>query len=105
MITISTRASLKRYHDYQLTLGLGEDASGYELIRIGTKSEKAGVEKELQELRETLAHVEQLKQRRQDIDDELNKVWTLSGSEEEDQTREELEAPSYDDSSVELVQS
>ena len=37
LITISTRASLKRYHTFNLTLGLGEDGSGWEYDRIGTE--------------------------------------------------------------------
>ena len=90
---------MKRYHDYQLTLGLGDDASGYELLRIGTKSEQESVEKELQELRETLAQVELLKQRRQEIDDELNKVWTVNDETGEEQSVE-LETPSYQDTST-----
>jgi len=86
LITISTRASLKRYHSYALTLGLGDEANEYEFVRIGTASEKDSVEKEIQELREKLSQVNEWKQRRQEIDEELNKVW-VSGS--------ELEAPSY----------
>lgn len=45
------------------------------------------VEKELAELRERLAKVERWKQRKQEIEDELNKVWTEGG--------EELAPPSY----------
>ncbi|KAK5678603.1 ATP-binding cassette long-chain fatty acid transporter pxa1 [Elasticomyces elasticus] len=78
LITISTRASLKRYHSYTLTLGLGEEANEYEFLRIGTDSEKDSVEKELQELRERLSQVEQWKQRRKEIDEELGKVWTAT---------------------------
>jgi len=37
LITISTRASLKGYHTFNLTLGLGEDGSGWEYERIGTE--------------------------------------------------------------------
>ena len=96
MITISTRASLKRYHDYQLTLGLGEDGSGYELIRIGTKDERAGVHRELEELRATLEQAAVLRDRRSEIEDELNKVWTTSGTPEEGSDGE-LPAPSYND--------
>ena len=96
MITISTRASLKRYHDYQLTLGLGEDASGYELIRIGTKDEKAGVHRELEELRAIIEQAAVLRQRRSEIGDELNKVWTTSGTPEEG-SNGELTAPTYSD--------
>ncbi|ORY15765.1 ABC transporter transmembrane region 2-domain-containing protein [Clohesyomyces aquaticus] len=81
LITISTRASLKRYHTYSLTLGLGENGDEWELQRIGTESEKSSVEKELHELRERLAKVEEWKQRRQEIEVELNKVWVDNGSE------------------------
>ncbi|GIZ42183.1 hypothetical protein CKM354_000546100 [Cercospora kikuchii] len=86
LITISTRASLKRYHSFTLTLGLGEDASEYEFNRIGTATEKSSVEREIQELKEKLSQVEKWKQRRQEIDEELSKVW-VGG--------EELPAPEY----------
>ena len=92
LITISTRASLKRYHSYTLTLGLGEEANEYEFLRIGTASEKESVEKELHELREKLSQVEQWKQRRKEIDEELSKVWVSS-----QQGKEELEAPAYEE--------
>jgi ATP-binding cassette subfamily D (ALD) long-chain fatty acid import protein len=69
-----------------LTLGLGEEANEYEFVRIGTASEKDSVEKEIQELREKLSQVDHWKQRRQEIDVELNKVW-VSG--------QELPAPDY----------
>ncbi|KAK4950899.1 ATP-binding cassette long-chain fatty acid transporter pxa1 [Elasticomyces elasticus] len=78
LITISTRASLKRYHSYTLTLGLSKEANEYEFLRIGTASEKDSVEKELQELRERLSQVEQWKQRRKEIDEELGKVWVAA---------------------------
>ncbi|KAK5719243.1 ATP-binding cassette long-chain fatty acid transporter pxa1 [Elasticomyces elasticus] len=81
LITISSRASLKRYHSYTLTLGLGEEANEYEFLRIGTASEKDSVEKELQELRDRLSQVEQWKQRRKEIDEELGKVWTATPTE------------------------
>jgi len=42
LITISTRASLKRYHTFNLTLGLGDDGSGWEYERIGTQVRKSG---------------------------------------------------------------
>ena len=103
LITISTRASLKRYHEYTLTLGLGEDASQYEFLRIGTKSEKESVEKELQELRERLSQVDEWKQRRKDIDEELNKVWTVQGEEGEHAKGEALDPPSYQSESTEDV--
>ncbi|KAF2470964.1 peroxisomal ABC transporter-like protein [Lindgomyces ingoldianus] len=90
LITISTRASLKRYHTYTLTLGLGDNGDEWELQRIGTESEKSSVEKELRELRERLAKVEEWKQRKEEIEDELNKVWVDGG--------EELPPPPYVDS-------
>ncbi|KAK1072944.1 ATP-binding cassette long-chain fatty acid transporter pxa1 [Friedmanniomyces endolithicus] len=74
LITISTRASLKRYHSYTLTLGLGGEANEYEFLRIGTASEKDSVGKELQELRERLSQVEQWKLRRGEIEEELANV-------------------------------
>jgi ATP-binding cassette subfamily D (ALD) long-chain fatty acid import protein len=86
LITISTRVSLKRYHTFGLTLGLGADGMGWEFDRIGTEKEKVGVEKELRELRKRLDNVDQLKRRRQEIDDELKRVWVEGG---------ELDAPAY----------
>ncbi|KXL43207.1 hypothetical protein M433DRAFT_5913 [Acidomyces richmondensis BFW] len=104
LITISTRASLKRYHSYTLTLGLGEDANEYEFLRIGTATEKDSVEKELNELRERLARVAELKQRRKEIDQELNKVWVTRetplqtlGTEGEGEGEGSLETPNYSD--------
>ncbi|OCK85573.1 peroxisomal ABC transporter-like protein [Lepidopterella palustris CBS 459.81] len=93
LITISTRASLKRYHTYTLNLGLGEVGEEWDFQRIGTESEKSSVEKELHELRERLAKVEIWKQRRQEIEDELNKVWLENG--------DELPPPSYSESAME----
>ena len=92
LITISTRVSLKRYHTYTLTLGSGETGEEWEFQRIGTESEKSSVEKELHELRERLAKVEEWKKRRQEIEDELNKVWIESG--------EELPPPAYSQNSM-----
>ncbi|KAK0274281.1 ATP-binding cassette long-chain fatty acid transporter pxa1 [Friedmanniomyces endolithicus] len=95
LITISTRASLKRYHSYTLTLGLGEEANEYEFLRIGTASEKDSVEKELQELRERLSQVEQWKERRKEIEEELGKVWIAGEGKEAGEVEEEptLESP------------
>ncbi|KAK0669336.1 ABC transporter transmembrane region 2-domain-containing protein [Cercophora samala] len=88
LITISTRASLKKYHTYNLVLGLGERGDEWEVQRIGTEREKMAVEKELHDLRERLAQVEKWKKRREEIETELNKVW-VGGQEEE------LGAPVY----------
>lgn len=87
LITISTRASLKRYHTFNLTLGLGEDGTGWEYERIGTEKEKMGVERELVELRERLAKVKEWEARREQIEQELAKVWVEGG--------EALESPAY----------
>ncbi|KAK4539738.1 hypothetical protein LTR36_010391 [Oleoguttula mirabilis] len=85
LITISTRASLKRYHSYTLTLGLGEEANEYEFLRIGTATEKDSVEKELQELRQRLGQVEQWKRRQKEIEEELGRVWTAGKESSEEQ--------------------
>ena len=90
LITISTRASLKKYHEFHLQLGTGDDGEGWECERIGTDSEKMNVEKELQELRDRLSQVESWTKRREDIVEELNKVWV--GDDEES---EELAPPPY----------
>lgn len=79
LVTISTRASLKRYHTYTLTLGLGEHGDEWDFQRIGTASEKSSVEKELAELRERLERVEEWKQRRNEIEKELGQVWVEGG--------------------------
>ncbi|KAI7971178.1 hypothetical protein EIK77_006994 [Talaromyces pinophilus] len=89
LITISTRASLKKYHTFQLTLGLGMSGDEWEFDRIGTEKEKMGVEKELQELRKRLDNVEVWKRRREEIESELNKVWVAS---------DELAPPPYQES-------
>ena len=81
LITISTRASLKKFHTYNLTLGLGADGAGWEFDRIGTEKEKMGVQKELAELRERLSRVEEWKGRRDAIDAELSRVWVQGGDE------------------------
>ncbi|KAF9889930.1 hypothetical protein FE257_006802 [Aspergillus nanangensis] len=79
VITISTRASLKKYHTYSLTLGLGDGGDQWEFERIGTAREKLGVEKELQEIRKRLDRVDEWKKRREEIEQELNKVWIEDG--------------------------
>ncbi|BCS18806.1 putative peroxisomal ABC transporter (PXA1) [Aspergillus puulaauensis] len=88
VITISTRASLKKYHTYNLTIGVGSDGEQWEFERIGTAKEKLGVEKELQEIRKRLDKVDEWKKRREEIDDELRKVWVDNG---------ELAPPPYEE--------
>ncbi|GKT91821.1 LOW QUALITY PROTEIN: peroxisomal long-chain fatty acid import protein [Colletotrichum tofieldiae] len=87
LITISTRASLKKYHTYNLILGGGERGDEWEFERIGTEREKMQVEKELQDLRERLEQVETWKSRRQEIEEELSRVWVAGG--------DDLDPPSY----------
>ncbi|KAF1808216.1 hypothetical protein P152DRAFT_405912 [Eremomyces bilateralis CBS 781.70] len=81
LITISTRASLKRYHTFTLTLGIGDNGDEWDFHRIGTLAEKSTVEKELLELKERISRVEEMKRRRQEIEQELNKVWVEGGDE------------------------
>jgi ATP-binding cassette subfamily D (ALD) long-chain fatty acid import protein len=87
LITISTRASLKRYHTFNLTLGMGEDGTEWEWERIGTEKEKMGVERELVDLRERLAKVKEWSARKEEIETELAKVWVEGGA--------VLESPAY----------
>ncbi|KAL4763408.1 ABC transporter transmembrane region 2-domain-containing protein [Aspergillus foveolatus] len=79
LITISTRASLKKYHTFNLTIGVGSEGEQWQFERIGTAKEKLGVEKELQEIRMRLNKVDEWKRRRQEIEDELQKVWVDHG--------------------------
>jgi ATP-binding cassette subfamily D (ALD) long-chain fatty acid import protein len=79
LITVSTRASLKKYHTFNLVLGQGDNGDEWQFERIGTEQEKLQVEREVQELRERLAQVDEWKKRRQEIDDELAAVWTDKG--------------------------
>jgi ATP-binding cassette, subfamily D (ALD), peroxisomal long-chain fatty acid import protein len=71
LITISTRASLRKYHEYNLILGLGEDGFDWEMVRVGSEQEKMNAEKELRSLRENLEAVEGWRRRKAEIDAEL----------------------------------
>lgn len=82
---------MKRYHTYCLNLGLGENGDEWEIQQIGTVEEKSSVEKELQELRDRLAKVEEMTKRREEIEEELNMVWVKDG----DKQSEELPPPTY----------
>ena len=81
LITISTRASLKKYHTFNLTLGLGEDGMGWEYERVGSAQQKMNVERELRELRERLTRVPEWEARRAEIEGELGRVWVERGEE------------------------
>ncbi|KAH0828311.1 hypothetical protein AYO21_07306 [Fonsecaea monophora] len=94
VITLSTRASLRKYHTFNLVLGLGEEGFDWELVRIGTEEEKLGVEKEIAELKEKLAMVETWEKRRNEIQDELNHVFVV-GDGQGIQQKGPLERPDY----------
>jgi len=109
LITISTRASLKRHHNFALTLGVAptstsqsplatsssplaktttntiapstfpDEPSTYTLQRIGTPQEQQSVERELAELRQRLGMVEGWKRRRVEVEEELG--WGMRGGE------------------------
>lgn len=91
LLTISTRASLKRYHTFNLSLGGGEDGSEWAFERIGTVEEKMGVERELAQLREKLERVQEWENRKRVIEGELERVWVVDGGDRE------LEAPVYEE--------
>lgn len=95
LITVSTRATLKKYHTYNLTLGLGSDGEHWQFEQIGTAKEKLGVERELQELRKRLDKVDEWRQRREEIENELRKVWVEEG---------ELAPPPYEEEAGESEQ-
>jgi ATP-binding cassette subfamily D (ALD) long-chain fatty acid import protein len=71
---------------------MGDRGDEWELQRIGTEREKLHVERELQELRERLSQVEKWKARREEIEQELAKVWVEGG--------EDLTPPPYEEQSV-----
>lgn len=111
VVIVSTRASLKRYCDWNLTLGVEEDKlaegegeeddegqdydsdeeaelPGWEFERIGTEEERVGVEREVQALKEKLAKVDEWRQRKEEIETQLGQVWVQGET-------KELEAPGY----------
>lgn len=94
LITISTRVSLKKYHTFNLSLGLPggdsevEDDSegqegGWAFERIGTVEEKMGVERELSGLREKLGKVREWEARKGEIERELANVWVVGAGDVE----------------------
>ncbi|KAI4184428.1 MAG: hypothetical protein L6R41_004741 [Letrouitia leprolyta] len=110
LVVVSTRVSLKRYCDWNLTLGLedevdqdedeeerqeydSEEEEGSQLPRwsferVGTEEDRVGVEREVQALREKLGKVEEWRRRKEEIEKELARVW-VAGEEEE------LKPPAY----------
>ena len=91
LLTVSTRVSLKRYHEWNLDLVQGETGDEWTFDRIGTEEEKEVVERELESLRERLAEVEGWRRRREEIEAELAKVWVAAA----DESGEELPPPEY----------
>lgn len=86
LITISTRASLKRHHAFHLSLGGDvtvkddddEDDGGstaWTFGRIGSVEDRVGVEKELSELRRRLDLASGWEARRREVVQELERVW------------------------------
>ncbi|KAL9626842.1 MAG: hypothetical protein Q9204_007001 [Flavoplaca sp. TL-2023a] len=109
VVVVSTRVSLKRYCDWNLTLGVEEEKlaeteddeedriydseeepelPGWEFERIGTEEERVGVEREIQALREKLEKVDEWRKRKEEIEQQLGQVWVQG-------VTEELEAPGY----------
>ncbi|EWC48684.1 hypothetical protein DRE_01906 [Drechslerella stenobrocha 248] len=93
LITISTRAQLKKYHTYQLRLGMGEYGSGWEFDRIGAERERMSIEKEIKDLEEKLAKVEQMEARRVEIERELKNVLVEGGDLGPADNAQEIEGP------------
>jgi ATP-binding cassette subfamily D (ALD) long-chain fatty acid import protein len=60
---------------------MGESGEEWDFQRIGTSAEKSSVEKELAELRERMGKVEGWKKRREEIEEELGRVWVAGGEE------------------------
>lgn len=95
LITISTRVGLRKYHAFNLTLGLDRERSDegrrdtdgesdtegigegreWDIVRVGTREEKMGVERELGSLREKLAKVDEMERRKREIEEELGMVF------------------------------
>ena len=103
VITLSTRASLRKYHMFNLVLGLGEEGFDWEMVRIGTEEEKLGVEKEIGELKQKLSMVAEWEARRDAIQSELNQVFVAAkqaGMSEGGR----LEKPSYVGEEIEAQQ-
>ena len=90
LISVSTRASLRKYHTYALNLGIGELMSDCGVEKIGTEQEKMGVERELQELRGKLAEVGGWEKRKAEVEEQLAIVWI-----KERQGRTELQPPAF----------
>jgi len=76
LVTLSTRASLKKYHVFQLSL---DGDGGWAMERIGGAEERGEVERELETLRERVRGVEEMRERLEHVKGELAKVWVQGG--------------------------
>lgn len=104
LITISTRASLKRHHAFHLSLSEDvtvkddddEDdgsSTAWTFGRIGSVEDRVGVEKELSELRRRLDLASGWEARRREVVQELERVWVRG----DDGVESELKPPIYGD--------
>ena len=124
LITLSTRVGLRKYHAWNLKLGLDQDdtpresseeeqvdetagdeevgeGKEWEILRVGTQEEKVGIERELAMLREKLDQVEEWERRKRDIESELGLVLVKPTEEHQGHESEArvLDPPAYLDAS------
>ncbi|KAI5781427.1 ABC transporter transmembrane region 2-domain-containing protein [Geopyxis carbonaria] len=78
LVTISTRAALKKYHVFQLAL---DGSGGWKMERIGGDGERGEVARELESLRERLRVAEKAQKRLDGVQAELARVWVEGGEE------------------------
>jgi len=76
LVTLSTRASLKKYHVFQLSL---DGDGGWAMERIGGAEERGEVERELETLRERVRDADEMRQRLERVKKELGRVWVQGG--------------------------
>ena len=139
VVTLSTRIGLRKYHEWNLKVGLDDEVVGvegqsleeggssdertgngvggaasseeeigegkeWEMVRVGTREEKVGVERELAGLREKLGMVQDWEKRKREVEVELGLVHVKTDTVEDVEGGEEkrsrttsttLEAPAY----------
>lgn len=71
LITISTRPTLLKFHTHQLRIGLGEDGHSWDFAPIGVEKERMTVQAEIAAIKTQLADVENLRNRRSEIENLL----------------------------------
>ena len=86
LVTISSRVSLKRYHEWCLDLGEGgegegegEGEQGWRFERVGTEGERGGVTREVERLRELVGKKGEWERRRGEVERELRRVFVEGG--------------------------